>query len=494
MNDFKLTFTLKQHTPIIHFQHDQYGATIRASELKPKLDRFLIKKFKEHHIDYCSWLIKGQSEAFSYKIKIVVDQTSIDLKLIGTGRNDGYPTYFANMGNEFKKNPKGTSYSEKIFLIDFFCFNDLVSKIREYFPEFLAKTNFGTRQNKGFGSFYLDKSTDCFIPIERILKNYYYFEINEIKDEIVFGSIDYYYKRLKSGVNENFNDLCRREPNCDPNKYKKSYLFKYLCSLTSKGWEKRKIKEDFFGIYKDYNEKYFIRALLGTPGSYSYKPTLEPCHKKVDTIIGSTYKILDDYEIEVTHPQIERFKSPITFKPIKFQGLTRIYIIHDFSYNVIMQYKKQPFSLYKKFIPNLVFIYNGRLKFSKGSPFPNIKGSTTDVKDMIINKLKEQEQTLNDFRNINSKIADYSKRQNNECILNTIIQGQKDRFENFILECSLSEKYFPPKKDILLLDIDFDIYNLISEYNETELKNEFQFSYDRQEYLVSIKKVNKHNE
>ena len=43
---FKLEFTLKQHTPIIHFQSDQKGATLRATDLKPKLDRFLIEQLK----------------------------------------------------------------------------------------------------------------------------------------------------------------------------------------------------------------------------------------------------------------------------------------------------------------------------------------------------------------------------------------------------------------------------------------------------------------
>jgi hypothetical protein len=40
---YQLKIQLKQHTPIIHFQHDQAGATLRASEVKPKLDRFLIE-------------------------------------------------------------------------------------------------------------------------------------------------------------------------------------------------------------------------------------------------------------------------------------------------------------------------------------------------------------------------------------------------------------------------------------------------------------------
>lgn len=39
---YKLEIKLKQHTPLIHFQHDQDGATLRASEVKPKLDRFIL--------------------------------------------------------------------------------------------------------------------------------------------------------------------------------------------------------------------------------------------------------------------------------------------------------------------------------------------------------------------------------------------------------------------------------------------------------------------
>lgn len=37
-----LEVTLQQHTPLIHFQHYQDGATLRASEVKPRLDKFLI--------------------------------------------------------------------------------------------------------------------------------------------------------------------------------------------------------------------------------------------------------------------------------------------------------------------------------------------------------------------------------------------------------------------------------------------------------------------
>ena len=42
-----LTIKLKQHTPLIHFQHDQEDATLRASEVKPKLDKYIITQLGE---------------------------------------------------------------------------------------------------------------------------------------------------------------------------------------------------------------------------------------------------------------------------------------------------------------------------------------------------------------------------------------------------------------------------------------------------------------
>ena len=68
----KLEIKLKQHTPMIHFQHDQEGATLRASEVKPKLDRFILTRLGNG--DYkkgCEeakskgWLVgKGDHNAF----------------------------------------------------------------------------------------------------------------------------------------------------------------------------------------------------------------------------------------------------------------------------------------------------------------------------------------------------------------------------------------------------------------------------------------------
>ena len=62
-----LKVTLKQHTPLIHFQHDQEGATLRASEVKPKLDRFILTRLGDFATQ--EQLSKGTEEWDDYKKK-----------------------------------------------------------------------------------------------------------------------------------------------------------------------------------------------------------------------------------------------------------------------------------------------------------------------------------------------------------------------------------------------------------------------------------------
>lgn len=42
MNIYNINIELKQVSPMLHFQGREDGATIRATELKPKLDRFIL--------------------------------------------------------------------------------------------------------------------------------------------------------------------------------------------------------------------------------------------------------------------------------------------------------------------------------------------------------------------------------------------------------------------------------------------------------------------
>ena len=75
----KLDIKLKQHTPLIHFQHDQEGATLRASEVKPKLDRFIIKHGFHDSFDECKEFLVGYNpdpEKKNISIKILKNKWS----------------------------------------------------------------------------------------------------------------------------------------------------------------------------------------------------------------------------------------------------------------------------------------------------------------------------------------------------------------------------------------------------------------------------------
>ena len=50
MYSFQKEYDLKAHSPLIHFQHGSDGATLRVTEVKPKLDRYIIyKKGRDNH-------------------------------------------------------------------------------------------------------------------------------------------------------------------------------------------------------------------------------------------------------------------------------------------------------------------------------------------------------------------------------------------------------------------------------------------------------------
>jgi hypothetical protein len=75
-NDYKIEIKLKQITPMIHFQHDETGATLRASEVKPKLDKFIIKQLGgEANVPECYWLDKDRNGALNYKMQIRAEGT-----------------------------------------------------------------------------------------------------------------------------------------------------------------------------------------------------------------------------------------------------------------------------------------------------------------------------------------------------------------------------------------------------------------------------------
>lgn len=142
MIPMKLEFTLRQHTPMIHFQHDQAGATLRATEVKPKLDRYLIDRLGGWESIPSDWRVGGQKanhEALDYKIhfssviqfkfhKHIIDQHNPKELVVFSSLDGKLLCYHAALANEIKQN----------------------------LPGFFAAHNFGNRTSKGYGSFTVE--------------------------------------------------------------------------------------------------------------------------------------------------------------------------------------------------------------------------------------------------------------------------------------------------------------------------------------------------
>jgi len=294
-SNFKVEFTLKQHTPIIHFQSEQSGATLRATELKPKFDRFLLENVED--IPFIKNANKHKS--LDYKVKI----TSIGTVTKSLPNNF---LFFANNAVKIEK--------DKIFMleaqslkVEFFSYKtELIEHINKYFEEFILVSNFGARSTKGYGSFSTKVEN-----IEKKLKNYYpiVFKIQNPNIQKWEEKVDTIHKLLKSGIN--FRS------------YHKSLLFQYMCTKNIR-WEKRKIKEEFpslatgktpidCNVKKEYR---YIRAMLGLAGINEF-------------VVGR-----DRHTVTISHKEkeIHRFTSPIKYKIID----NNIYLLCDRSYEKIM--------------------------------------------------------------------------------------------------------------------------------------------------------------
>ncbi|MEO1054718.1 MAG: hypothetical protein AAFX87_29065 [Bacteroidota bacterium] len=314
----KLTFTLKQHTPLIHFQLEK-DASFRATELKPKLDKYLYQNAGVKD----SWKLKGQ-EAIDYKVRI--DSKGVELTEI-TG-SDKVPMFFGNMGGEYEKHPKYLSFTHEPILITFFSFNaEVLNAIKQHFGAFLMTVNFGTRQSKGFGNYllkdqphealdqYFDLTFQLSIEPNASLDNLFFRgnghnKSDQLKGWIrLMGQVDIFYKSLRSGIN-------RKDGQKGTVFYIKPAIFHYAKDVLKVQWDKKSIKER-------YVSQELRKQLNNHPNSdvlHFESGTTNGHHVLLKDIFGlSSEESWRSYSAKVSkeNRQIKRFRSPLLFKPVQ---------------------------------------------------------------------------------------------------------------------------------------------------------------------------------
>ncbi len=346
------TFELKQLTPILHFQGEQEGATIRASEMKPKLDRFLSEycadKIREEWIQPISETEEEKQSAakkknekllsFRYKLRIQVLKSEgfwQDKKKIPGG-------YFGKL----KGNAAIWNGDIKVTIT---CFNQsLLKLIIEVFPVFIAVTNFGTRQRMGYGCFYLNdrewnreeliKTYIKKLTAEKVLAYYIKYPQGCNKLEFKLEAIKDFHQHLKSGVNYSSQDKLVKQKNMGYEENRSLILKQYheVNEDSSLINEKKAMKSalsreyDITALTKhgadvnalrkvDLNRTVYKRGLLGFAGQYEFRGVYENRdHRSLDKKGSKVFfQLSTEGKINEDVIEIKRFPSPITYFPEK---------------------------------------------------------------------------------------------------------------------------------------------------------------------------------
>jgi len=280
---------------MIHFQWEQEGACLRATDLKPRLDRYIRKKYN-----------LPEENRLPYQVKIrpysIPESPS---------RRFHKGLYFADIGDDSEK--KALYFKENLSLeFNTYFSSEIKEMIEETLPLMLALENFGTRNNKGLGCFFqANKDRNYFedtlketLKTEDISNIFYW----ECCDGQIYDSIYNLYTCLKSGINHNG--------------YVKSILCQYFLEKGIR-WEKRALKHHFdmftHNEQPEFAEKeYYVRALFGLASNQSW-------HSKHDN------------ELTVQSDEFARIPSPLVFKIFIDSGsLDRVYFFAKSFYKDVL--------------------------------------------------------------------------------------------------------------------------------------------------------------
>lgn len=324
MSIFKAEIELKQVTPYIHFQYNQEGATLRATEVKPKLDKFLHSKASIKN----DWYI-GDTKSLNYKMKFeAIGDAKVSKSIEYTKKNmskeakaEIHKFYFGNQGSNTDTYKETVFHKDGIKMTVFCTIPELMALIKGNIAEFFILNNFGTRQNKGFGGFLVktidgNKVTDAHqAVINSCGKPFLYYSQFRAGSEKMMSYAYTVYTVMKGGSNstkyDTFAGIYRDKDAYIKGYIQRAYLDDIGCNET--GSDKAKIKKDVIRVQSGKEDRYgpanttapkyeggylFVRALLGLADHYEFR----------DDIRGTRTCKIENAE------GIERFASPITIK------------------------------------------------------------------------------------------------------------------------------------------------------------------------------------
>ena len=151
---------LEQQTPLLHFDPAK-GATLRATEVKPKLDKYLTKKLPKLN----AFKIPD-TNALNYKMQITVLDSDKLLSL--QDKLPMFPKIFSDSDSKL------VSFTEEPITIKLLIAGKLEDgiksdnnkKLAKQIFFFFMKTNFGMRQTKGYGGFMVSSICIDGIPYD----------------------------------------------------------------------------------------------------------------------------------------------------------------------------------------------------------------------------------------------------------------------------------------------------------------------------------------
>lgn len=353
---FHRIIKLRQDTPMWHFQSEQNGCCLRASEVKPKLDRFLAEKENKEYT------------SLEYKMYFIVKGKQSDIKETYKDKKgkeiNKFPLFFGNMNNPDQKHLVyyNNQCSIEMHLISFHA--DLLEKIEASLPEFFAYHSFGTRQDKGFGFFYpKDVPFNKSKPRASYLFTTTKGDDNSLTGEFeqLFNYVDVFHKMIRSGIDF---PIGKKSYYCD------SFMLHYAQSKKKNNgksiiWDKPILRHHFCQDHPKYKKCYESNMRQMSTVKKSIKamyPQLAAMEKNNyennrwlfrDALGLASNQEWKNYDNTLTIESkgqydgrtisIKRFKSPIIYRPVRQKD--GCYIVYIYLNSIPETYRNAKFTI-----------------------------------------------------------------------------------------------------------------------------------------------------